>query len=483
LVEPEAGEFAEGAGLLFGLVGGGVFGGSLEAGFGCVVVAGLAEGAGEFELEVGAEKFLGGGVCGVFGEGFGLAEEEGGGGGVAVAEGGDGETGGEAGVFGVVEAGFLEEKAGLVGLRVVEVLVGEFEELGGIAAGDLENFGAVVEGLFGVAAVGVEFGEGLVGEDLLGVDDEGFEEGLLGFGVAVGVEEEEAEAGAEGEGIGDGGDVLLEDGDGLVEAVGAAVVVGDGLDGGGEFDAGGGGFFGDEVEAFGEFGGIAGEEGPGDGGEGHPVEGTGFGGVELGVEEGVGFVGLFVVLVVVDETGEDFVGVGEALVGGFEGVDGGLAGSGVLVGPLVEEVGVVEVGVEVVGVGLGVGAEGAGGGGEVAEGELGAGGFLGEVEGVRVGGEGGFVEEAGGVGVTVPFGVVALGKLGEFGGLVRAVERGGEEEDGEEDAHGGTRRECSVGKGEWGGWNLGRGVLVGEEGVKEWSGLEPPKRCPPLPRP
>ena len=141
-----------------------------------------------------------------------------------------------------------------VGLLVFEVFVGEFEEVLGVAACDFEDFGAVVKGLVDVASVGVKFGEGFVGEDLVVVDAEGFEEGGFGFFGAVGVDEEEAEASAEFKGVGDGFDVFLEDDDRFSEATGFAVVVGDGANGGGELDAGLGGFQGDGFEALGEFG-------------------------------------------------------------------------------------------------------------------------------------------------------------------------------------------------------------------------------------
>ena len=112
LVEPEFGEFAEGAGCLFWLFGRGVADGFAEAGLGGGEVAGVAEGAGKFELEVGTEELLVVGVFGVLGESFGEAELERGDFGIAVAEGGDGEAGGNTDMLGVVEAGVVEDEAG-----------------------------------------------------------------------------------------------------------------------------------------------------------------------------------------------------------------------------------------------------------------------------------------------------------------------------------------------------------------------------------
>ena len=198
------------------------------------------------------------------------------------------------------------------------------------------------------------------------------------------------------------------------------------------------------------------------------MEGTGFGGIKLGVEEGAGFVGFLVVFVEVDEGGEDGAGVREVFVGAFEGFDGGVPSGGVAGGVLVKEVGVVDVGVEVVGVLLGVVPEGAGGGGEVVGRELRGGGLPGEVVGVGGVGEGGFVEFAGSLVILVLLGIDSFRKLGEFGALVLRVERGGQDEE-KEEAHGGrgglygrehpiSNKECPMTKGD------GFGGIAGGEG-------------------
>ena len=129
LLDPEAGQFAEGARGFLGLLGGNAADGVAKTALRSRDVTGRAQGSRELELKVGVEVFLVGGIIGFLGERFGLADETRGGGGVSIAQGCDREAGGEGRALRVVEAGLLQEEPRFVGFLEFEILVREFEEV------------------------------------------------------------------------------------------------------------------------------------------------------------------------------------------------------------------------------------------------------------------------------------------------------------------------------------------------------------------
>ena len=109
-----------------------------------------------------------------------MTKEPGGRCGVSVAEGGNGQARSQSGMLRVVEAGLLQDKAGQMRFLEFKELIGQLEEVIRRTSGDAENLGAMMERFVGVSVTGVELGESLVGERLVGIDLEGFLQGSEG---------------------------------------------------------------------------------------------------------------------------------------------------------------------------------------------------------------------------------------------------------------------------------------------------------------
>ena len=179
-----------------------------------------------------------------------MTKEPGGSCGVSVAEGGNGQARSQSGMLGVVEAGLLQDEAGLVRLLKFKELIGQLEEVVRRTSGDAENLGAMMKRFAGFSATGVELGESLVGERLVGIDLQGFLQGPEGGLLLFVIKLEEAEPGSQVQGIGLEFQMFLEHADGFSEAASLAVVVRGAAGGHRDLHAGFNGFLCDVLKSF-----------------------------------------------------------------------------------------------------------------------------------------------------------------------------------------------------------------------------------------
>jgi hypothetical protein len=150
----------------------------------------------------------------------------------------------------VVEAGLLQDKAGQMRFLEFKELIGQLEEVIRRTSGDAENLGAMMERFVGVSVTGVELGESLVGERLVGIDLEGFLQGSEGCLLLFVIELEQAETGSQVQGIGLEFQMFLEHADGFSEAASLAVVVRGAAGGHRDLHAGFNGFLCDVLKSF-----------------------------------------------------------------------------------------------------------------------------------------------------------------------------------------------------------------------------------------